>query len=85
MAELEKSILCTALARGYFVMSVTDNELVTLGAGVNFWERKVAEIENAPDRYNLSQQEALRQARQQLRQAQKVLREVKRNVQLRLF
>lgn len=66
-------------------MSVTDNDLVTLGADVRFWKAKVAELEAAPDRYNLDQQAALRAARQQLRQAQKAMRETKRNVQMRMF
>lgn len=66
-------------------MTVKHDDLVTLGADVKFWKRKVEELEAAPDRFNLDSQEALRAARQQLRQAQRALRETKRNVQMRLF
>jgi hypothetical protein len=66
-------------------MTVKHDDLVALGADVKFWKRKVEELENAPDRYNLDGQVRIRAARQQLRQAQRALREIKRNVQMRLF
>lgn len=66
-------------------MNLTDTELVELGADVLFWKRKVKECESATDHNTLEGRERLRLARQQLRQAQKVLRNVKRNIQMRMF